>query len=130
MNQKLINAIARNLTPDLLKDDWKELNRSNRMAGHCYVASEAYYHLSGEEVTPCCVEVRFYYKKYKVWGPVNHWYLKNKKTGEIIDITASQFPASPAYDHGRGSGFLTRKPSLRAQTLIARVRKDESWKTN
>ena len=85
--------------------------------GQCYPASEAVYHLLGGKkagLTP-------------VVGP-NHWWLKTK-TGEIIDVTKDQFPEGyPYYHDGRGCGFLTKKPSKRAQRIIETVQahlKDE-----
>ena len=86
------------------------------MRGNCYVTSEAVYHLTGGSEGP--------------WRPATvrvpghkdvHWYLLHRTTGQVLDLTAAQFidsPAKPIYDHGRGRGFLTRKPSKRAQILI------------
>jgi len=51
---------------------------------------------------------------------VNYWYVKYK-SGNIIDITADQFRKLPDYGKGRGRGFLTKKPSKKAQVVIDRV---------
>src|SRR4051812_33111996 len=42
-------AVVANLTPDLLKGEWREKNAhaSSSVTGHCYVASEALFHLLG-----------------------------------------------------------------------------------
>lgn len=79
--------------------------------GNCYVTSEAVYHLTGAHNGP--------------WRPQTlrhegdvHWYLKNKFTGEILDLTVAQFGTMPDYSFGRGRGFLTKEPSRRAVDLM------------
>ena len=81
--------------------------------GNCYAASEALYHLLGG--------------KKKGWTPIymntratgNHWFLKHK-SGLIVDITSQQFPKNikPNYEKGRGTGFLTKRPSKKAKKLM------------
>lgn len=105
MNLK--DKILKNLSPDLLK---KGYEGSHPLSGHCYVASEAYYHLSGEKLTPHTVKHE----------GVTHWYLIDKN-GEIIDLTKEQFETSPDYTKGRGRGFLTKRPSKRALILMERI---------
>ena len=56
---------------------------------------------------------------------VPHWYLKNKITGEIVDITADQFENPVPYENGRGNGFLTKEPSKRAKRLIDKIEKKQ-----
>lgn len=88
---------------------------SHPMAGYCYIASEAYYHLMGGKVAgfiPCTIKHE----------GVTHWYLKHK-SGRIIDITADQFKVPPDYSKGRGRGFLTKNPSKRAQIIMKRFKK-------
>jgi hypothetical protein len=46
-----------------------------------------------------------------------HWFLRHR-SGIIVDATASQFDKELDYSRGRGSGFLTRKPSKRARRLM------------
>ena len=86
----------------------------NPWAGHCYVACEAVFHLCGLSpggpVRPACVRV----------DGVTHWFLKD--CGHVHDPTAEQFDETPDYGSGRGKGFLTRRPSRRARTLIAALR--------
>ena len=48
MNKKLINKIINNLSDDLLKKEYLNYPNKNKYTGHCYVASETYYHLSKE----------------------------------------------------------------------------------
>jgi 8-oxo-dGTP pyrophosphatase MutT (NUDIX family) len=112
-SEELLRPLVESLTNDLRKPKYRE--SPNPMTGHCYVASEAMFHLLGG--------------KDSGWVPHNikhegdqHWYLKNKTTGAILDPTASQFKTPVPYQHGRGKGFLTKEPSKRAQELITRVK--------
>ena len=54
-----------------------------------------------------------------------HWFLKKEvsedRTAEILDPTRKQFKTEPHYLLGRGSGFLTKKPSKRARELMKRM---------
>lgn len=117
--KQFIKKIQGQLTPDLLKKQFREENKSNPMYGHCYVASEALFHLLGKEYSD--------YKPYcgKGESGVNHWWLQNSK-GDILDPTADQYYSvgkKPPYEKGRRKAFLTNFPSKRAVILIERVRK-------
>lgn len=91
--------------------------RTGSRRGNCYVTSEAIYHLIGGKASE--------------WTPTRlhfsgdtHWFLRHKGTGLILDATAMQFDGGMRkvpYQDGRGSGFLTRKPSKRAKELIERM---------
>lgn len=81
--------------------------------GNCYVTCEALYHLLGGKaagLTPHTLRHE---------GSV-HWYLvmRHRDMTRVIDPTASQFKTTPDYSVGRGRGFLTRKPSKRAQKMM------------
>lgn len=108
---RLGRLIRKNLTPDLLSTSWrKRLTGISKTEGHCYIASEAYYHLVGGREAgfkPCVISK-------DDW---THWFVMDK-SGNIHDVTRSQFKGRPPYELARGSGFLTRKPSRRAQALI------------
>ena len=109
MSFEVFNAIRHSLTDDLLRPGY---------TGHCYVASEAYYHIVGKEdgYRPYQMEV----------SGVSHWWLR--RGSEIIDITAGQFDHGVNYWHesARCRGFLTKEPSKRARMLIDRVNKELS----
>jgi hypothetical protein len=114
----VIELVQAHLSSDLLKLEYKNNNnQDNPLYGHCYVASEAVYHLLGsEKVVPC-------YGRHKEGG--THWWLVDRKTNEIIDPTADQYYCvgkRPPYDGGVRSGFLTKKPSKRAQIVLNRIR--------
>lgn len=120
MNEKLIAAIQKNLTPDLINNKfWLARNKLNPMAGHCYIASEAYFHLAGETVGPCVLKVNLGTKKFPEWS--THWFLETPM-GVVIDITAAQFKRKLEYSLAKRCGFLTKGPSKRAQVLIERVK--------
>jgi len=107
----LIASIRSNLTPDLRKVETPA--EANPVAGHCYVASEALYHLLGGKesgLTPHSGKL----------GQGMHWWLEDE-TGAVLDPTMDQLPEGYNYHAGRGRGFLTKTPSKRAQTLIERV---------
>jgi hypothetical protein len=110
----LIEQIQDALSPDLLK---KGYETEHRLGGHCYVASEALWH-----ITEKCLHV---YRARDDFGVV-HWWLENDE-GVIYDCTAQQYTdlgRTPPYTKGRRSGFLTKEPSKRAKELIKRIMPD------
>lgn len=123
---RVVEKVKAHLTDDLRQPEYK--GKENCLAGHCYVASEAVYHMLGGQRAgwvPQSVQHE--------GGP--HWYLKHKFSGYIIDPTASQFETPVPYEKGVGRGFLTRQPSKRTQTVLDRIAKghslakmsDEQW---
>ncbi len=113
---KLIANIRKSLTPELLKPRYRKLKQRNRYTGHCYVASEALYHLLGRKRSGFVPQV------IRHEGST-HWYLKHSATGKIRDLTCKQFRTPVPYKKGRGKGFLTPKPSKRARIVMKRVRR-------
>ena len=98
---------------DLRRRPWQ--GSPDPFAGHCYVASEALYHLLGGLTGP-------WKPMFLRVGRTPHWFLKNKVTGEILDVTVDQFGKSVLpYRAAIGRGFLTKRPSRRAQDLINRL---------
>lgn len=113
--QKLIRSC---LTPDLLQGKYKKEWNSDKPAswGHCYVASETYYHFMGGKASG----LKPYWVKHE--GSTHH-FLRDTGTGKIIDITGDQFKTTPPYEKGTPFGWLTGEtPSKRAQKLMARVK--------
>lgn len=112
--QKLSAAVIANLTPDLVKDEFKFLQRKSLLGGHCYVASEAMYYLLGarnSEYMPASI----------VHEGVKHYYLKHRVTGAALDLTAAQFATPVPYEKGRGMAYRQSKASKRAAIVIERV---------
>lgn len=83
----------------------------NMLAGHCYVACEVFFHLNPGKYKPCFIRHE----------GEPHWFLRDRITGEVFDPTVSQFEEVPDYALGVGKGFLTRKPSKRAQVILDRM---------
>jgi len=104
------------LTPALLTPEYrKQSDGQHKTFGHCYTVTEFLYHQWGRTRG---------YKPQVVRVPeannTTHWYLKHPKTGHIVDGTKEQFEFKNIhipYENGRGSGFLTKDPSHRAQEL-------------
>lgn len=105
--------IKKHLTPDLLKPQYR--NQTHKLAGHCYIASEAFYHMLGGRKNG----YRPMYVKVK---DKSHWFIK-AIDGKILDITAEQFSRIP-YSKAIAKGFLTKKPSKRSVKLRSKVLKD------
>lgn len=119
-------AIQKVLTPDLLNAKWAARNAepgADPLTGYCYPAAEALYYLLGG--------------KQAGWKPVvlshkdwpeglpeeddTHRFLEHED-GTIADPSAGQFgKLKIPYEKGRGSGFMTKDPSKRAQTILERL---------
>lgn len=114
----LVKLIDGALSDDLLKPQFRRKKEEhNRFFGHCYAASEAYYHLrggGGAGLKP--MRMRH--------AGVPHWWIDDN--GRIVDITADQFVPLDCppldYSKGVGCGFLTKKPSKRAAEIMRRVK--------
>jgi hypothetical protein len=106
----LIDRIVKNLSDDLLKKEYRTILNKNKFTGHCYVASETYYHLSEEKLN-------VYYIKHE---NSTHWFLKDDKNN-IIDITKEQFKTPVPYNQAKRGFFLTKTPSKRSLKLIQKV---------
>ena len=115
----IVSRIQAVLSPNLLYPAWRkhELLNKNYVAGHCYTASEVLYHLWGKQrgFTPHQVEVE------TAVGWVSHWYLQRES--DILDPTSEQFGTREIpYHAGVARGFLTKRPSKRAQEIMRRMR--------
>jgi hypothetical protein len=100
---------------DLRKKQYQ--NHPNKMRGHCYVASEALYHLLGGKKSGFVPHV------LKIDENENHWFLKHVSGRMLLDPTRSQFQGlNMEYHKAVGKGFLTKKPSKRAKILISRIK--------
>ena len=81
--------------------------------GHCYVASEAVYHLLGGK--PAGLKAMFVRHE---GSP--HWFLVDSN-GIVLDPTADQFETIPPYHEAKGIGFLTKEPSKRCRKVLDRI---------
>lgn len=118
---KIIAAIRSQLGPHLLVGKYTKLRPKDAPAswGMCYVASECLYHLWGKAngYTPMCVPYRM-----ESDGMGTHWFLEHRPSGLQLDITSDQFTnTKPDYKAAKPNGFMTKKPSKRAQQIIDAV---------
>ena len=116
----LCNLIATNktiLTPELLSSRWREFNKTSKIhaTGHCQEAPEALWHLTGGKESA-------YEPHIVTISSGEHWFLKHKETGEVLDPTLSQFKQKPVAHHKGRKKALFPNPSMRAQIIIDRVR--------
>lgn len=122
----LISKIRAALGPHLIKPKYREFmpKTAKPSWGCCYVATEALWHLWGKENGYEPVRVPF------TLGPRTkgqHWFLRHWPCIEYyVDLTADQFTAMPPsrcpkYAEAIPCGFLTKKPSKRAQQIIDAV---------
>ena len=85
------------------------------MRGNCYVTSEALYHNLGGKAAgwkPMFLQLK---------SGESHWFLLHE-SGLILDATRNQFGRRlPDYSKARGNGFLTLRPSKKAQDLMKRM---------
>jgi hypothetical protein len=110
--ERLGQRVVAALSDDLRKPKYR--GDPNPLLGHCYVATEALYHLLGGAKTGATP------MNVKHEGD-QHWFLR-LKDGSFIDLTSSQFKTPVPYAIARGRGFLTLTPSQRAAEVIRRVR--------
>lgn len=101
------------LTDDLRKSNYK--GNPNPLAGHCYVASEVVYHFYLED--PKTLYKPFFIKH----EGEPHWFLKDLLTGNVVDLTASQFKTAVPYEKAKRKGFLTKQPSRRAKIVLEQL---------
>lgn len=100
---RIVKAIRRHLTPDLLKPRYR--GQPHPMAGHCYVAAETCHHLLK----------KIGIKSKPVSGRhegVSHWWLLVE--GRVVDPTADQFSKPVDYltrQRSRLSDEITKPPS-------------------
>jgi hypothetical protein len=112
----LSQHIVQHLTPDLLRGRYK-INRSNPLAGHCYVASEVAFHILGGKASGWKA-MRLNHQSFpELANGETHWFIQNNN-GDIIDPTAKQFSGTIPYHKATGTGFLTKEPSARANKVL------------
>lgn len=117
--KELIQKIQSALGPELLKKPYRERNATNPMFGHCYVATEAFYHIVKHDHPG-----RFSIYHGKDDEGIVHWWLHDNKNIRLVDITADQYYSvgkNPPYENSRRGAFLTSEPSKRAVIVMKRV---------
>ena len=90
---KVKKSILNNLSFDLLPKKWYGINESNLTFGHCHNATGTFYLIFGSENVHM---YRAYDDSLKlVDKPMYHWFILNRHTNEIIDITSEQYSSHP-----------------------------------
>ena len=79
----VMEKIANNLTPSMITKKYREENKSNPMFGHCYHSSQALYYLMDTDVLEQMSAIDYH--------DCSHWWLRDKNTKQIFDITADQY---------------------------------------
>ena len=114
----LLKRIQGALSLELLHPAYKptEKDWQDACKNHCYVATEAAYHLFGKKAG-------FVPYVYPHGDGTTHWWLVHQETGAVLDPSGPQLKGKTSlYKGGRRATFLTRKPSRRAVELMRRVR--------
>lgn len=118
-------SILRNLTPDLLPKKWHRINEINPTFGHCHNATGVFYLIFGSENVHM---YRAYDDSLKlVDEPMYHWFILNRHTNEIIDITSEQYSSYPQilrklYRNKEKAGLLGFNYKKRVHILLERVK--------
>lgn len=99
---------------ELLKNPEEYADNDHPLAGHCYVATEAFFHLTGGYGS-------WFVERLSV-GDVTHWYLRDRDDPSVVvDLTESQFDVDVDHSSGVKTGFLTSDPSKRTQKVLEKV---------
>lgn len=121
-------AVQRALKVEDLEPKYREKHERgcDAMTGHCFVATNAFWHIMGGPEGP-------YRPKHVKVGKESHWFLVDQRDGSIVDLTASQFGrARVPYERGRGIGMRARPggdlggPTERARVVLDRIFGDDS----
>ena len=83
-----MQLVQNSLSPELRNKKWRALSEkeTNAVAGHCYVAAEALYHLLGGKDQGWVP----HYLNHKVWPTgldpeETHWFIRNTRNGQVLD---------------------------------------------
>jgi hypothetical protein len=108
----LVRDVRACLTDDLRQKKYQ--GSPNPVAGHCYVASEALFHILKNHAMPGWKSMFVRHEGEP------HWFLRHPQSQMILDPTADQFKSPIPYRVAVGKGFLTKDPSKRAKKVIFR----------
>lgn len=117
--KRLEKKVAYSLSLNLLKPKYRKRVEDNYLFvwNHCYVATEAAYHLFGKKLG-------YKPKYYKYENGGTHWWLEHPETGDKIDVTRRQLKNS-VYKYGKWKGFQHPSPNKRTRELMLRIRRAE-----
>ena len=116
--ESVMGLIASNLTPEMVTKKYREENATNPMFGHCYHSSQALFHLMDTNVLEQRTAVDYH--------DCSHWWLVDKTTEKIYDITADQYYSvnqTPPYAAGKKKNWYgwQQRPHQRTLNLMIKV---------
>ena len=116
--ESVMGSIANNLTPELVTKKYREENATNPMFGHCYHSSQALFYLMDTDVLEQRTAIDYH--------DCSHWWLVDKTTEKIYDITADQYyhvGQTPPYAKGVKKPWYgwKQRPHQRTLNLMIKV---------
>ena len=116
--ESVMGSIANNLTPELVTKKYREENATNPMFGHCYHSSQALFYLMDTDVLEQRTAIDYH--------DCSHWWLVDKTTEKIYDITADQYyhvGQTPPYAKGVKKPWYgwQQRPHQRTLNLMIKV---------
>ena len=116
--ESVMKCIASNLEPKMVTKKYREENASNPMFGHCYHSSQALFHLMDTDVLEQRTAIDYH--------DCSHWWLVDKTTEKIYDITADQYyhvGQTPPYAKGVKKPWYgwRQRPHQRTLNLMIKV---------
>ena len=114
-----------------MKSEHRKHNKTNRMFGHSYVATETLYHLLKQDHVigsnfPIKQTDKYYPYHAKDENGISHWWLQDE-LGNKLDVTIDQFLSEdrqPPYDIAMKGWLLIKQPSKRSKELMTRILSD------
>ena len=115
--ETVMQKIADNLEPSMVTKKYRKENESNPMFGHCYHSSQALYYLIDTDRLEQMSAIDYH--------DCSHWWLRDKETNKIYDITVDQYYCvnqEPPYPgkNKRWYGWKER-PHMRTLDLMVKV---------
>lgn len=126
---EIVDSVLQEYPEEFLLDDWKnrKTDTDHYTFGNCYVVSEVLWRMSKELENPPKLKIC-----KGVVGDINHYWLIDKETARIYDLTADQFRNGQfageegetlllnLYANGRGTSL--QNTSNRAKGMMELVR--------
>ena len=113
----VMGYIAGKLTPDMVTKKYREENAGNPMFGHCYHSSQALYYLMDTDRLEQMSAIDYH--------DCSHWWLRDKITHEIYDITVEQYYSvnqEPPYPGKKKNWYgWKQRPHQRTLDLMVKV---------
>ena len=119
--ESVMQKIADNLVPSMVTKKYRKENESNPMFGHCYHSSQALYYLINTDRLEQMSAIDYH--------DCSHWWLRDKETNKIYDITADQYYCvnqEPPYPGKKKRWYgWKERPHMRTLDLMIKVLGDK-----